>query len=130
MYTDSRGLRKSFRMLNMKDEEEASIFFYEAQISVLLVGVDEWFWTVYCCVETFFNSERDPAWYDKCDFDGPTGAGRQASHPIWNPRGYFLLVLSRRINQVTKEWTNLVKALEDCLELQGKVSGKCNNRVR
>lgn len=122
MVSDPRGLRRSFKMLRTRNGNEADMFFYEAQISVLLVGVDEWFWTVYCCVETFFESERDPAWYEAYNFDAPTGGGRQASHPVWSPRGYFLLVLSRRMNQVTKEWTNIVKALEDCLEAQVHVS--------
>ncbi|KAL9625601.1 MAG: hypothetical protein Q9160_000314 [Pyrenula sp. 1 TL-2023] len=59
---DPRRLRKWFQMLRMQDTNVADIF-YEAQISVLLVGVDEWFWTENSVdgsakIETFFDDEH------------------------------------------------------------------------
>lgn len=112
---DSRELRSSqpmFRVLETTKALPQDDYFYEAQISLLLVGVDEWFWTAYCCVDTFFRSERSPELYDQKKVDGPTGAGYFVSEPIWNPREYFLVVLSRRMNQITKEWKNVVSVLE------------------
>jgi hypothetical protein len=89
-------------------------FFYEAQVSVLLVGIDEWVWTLYCLVETHF-SETEPEDVKSnigIDQDAPSGEGANYSSPIWNPREYFLLVLSRRLRQVRFEWANIVQTLE------------------
>ena len=105
---DIRGLRHCYPMIDGKGGSSADVFFYEAQISLLLVGVDEWLWTVYCCVDTFFGSERAPSNYEHNGQDAPSGGGRQTSYPVWSPRGYFLFVLSRRINQIAKEWRNIV----------------------
>ncbi|KAJ0416422.1 hypothetical protein BJY00DRAFT_234757 [Aspergillus carlsbadensis] len=91
-------------------------FFHEAQVSVLLVGIDEWVWTLYCLVETHF-SETGPENVEHYiqpggNWDAPSGEGSSYSRPVWNPREYFLLVLSRRLRQVRFEWANLVETLE------------------
>jgi hypothetical protein len=95
------------------DERE---FFHEAQVSVLLVGIDEWVWTLYCLVETHFSESgpEDVEHYIRPggDWDAPSGEGANYSRPVWNPREYFLLVLSRRLRQVRFEWANLVQTLE------------------
>jgi hypothetical protein len=109
---DTRGLRETKRMPGTMDTVEPEILYHEAQVSFLLVGVDEWFWTVYCCVDTFFGSERDAQWYKEYGFDACSGAGRMINEPVWNPREYFLIVLNRRLAQVAKEWTNAVSILE------------------
>lgn len=118
--TDMRTLRRSSlrrakAMFSLLDDPPINAFFYEAQTSFLLVGVDEWFWTAYCCTETFFKSERSTNWYEENTCDGPT-ARNFPDLPIWNPRLYFLHVLSRRLTQVTREWRNLLRALIYCLE--------------
>ena len=110
-------------MIDGKGGSSADVFFYEAQISLLLVGVDEWLWTVYCCVDTFFGSERAPSNYEHNGQDAPSGGGRQTSYPVWSPRGYFLFVLSRRINQIAKEWRNIVSFVETELINQEHLSG-------
>ncbi|KAL4982547.1 hypothetical protein BDW68DRAFT_182436 [Aspergillus falconensis] len=93
------------------DEKE---FFHEAQISVLLVGIDEWVWTLYCLVETHFSATgpEDVGTYVQSGRDAPSGEGANYSMPIWNPREYFLLILSRRMSEVKFEWSNLVQTLE------------------
>lgn len=118
--TDHRKIRMPYEMLKTLEMETSMTpndsFYYQAQISFLLTGVDEWHWTAYCCVDTFFGSERSPEWYISREFDGPPAGGRAQFLPLWNPREYFLFVLSRRLNQATKEWTNVVLRLESRLD--------------
>jgi hypothetical protein len=92
------------------------LFYYEAQTSCLLIGVDEWYWTAYCCTDTFFGSERTPISYADLGLDGPTGGSLLSSQPAWNPRDYFLRVLSARMSQATKEWVVVVAILQSRLE--------------
>ncbi|KAL4940723.1 hypothetical protein BDV06DRAFT_223802 [Aspergillus oleicola] len=93
------------------DEKE---FFHEAQISVLLVGIDEWVWTLYCLVERHYSETgpEDVNDYISSGRDAPSGEGVSYSMPIWNPREYFLLVISRRMSEVRFEWADLVQTLE------------------
>ena len=93
-------------------------YLYEAQISLLVTGVDEWYWTAYCCTEVYFSSEEKMQYYHDHGLDAPSGGERPAHSPVWNPREYFLFILSRRFRQVTKEYQNLVVALEERLEMQ------------
>ena len=89
---------------------------YEAEVSVLLTGVDEWFWTAYCCVDTHFGSEESVEHYHERGLDAFTGGEKACQLPIWNPREYYLLVLSIRVRQVTREWSNLIDAIEERLQ--------------
>ena len=79
---------------------------------MLITGVDEWFWTAYCCTDTYFGSEETIQFYHERKLDAPTGGSKSNMHPSWDPREYFLLVLSRRLGQVTKEWGNVINAFE------------------
>ncbi|KAI9878373.1 MAG: hypothetical protein M1830_001078 [Pleopsidium flavum] len=112
---DPRSLRRTGRFMNNGKAQADFEWFHEAQISLLIVGVDEWYWTAYCCVDTYFGSEEPPTYYLEEGFDAPTGAGRHMRDPVWNPREYFLLVLSRRISQVVMEWSNVTSSLEERL---------------
>ncbi|KAF2234442.1 hypothetical protein EV356DRAFT_466610 [Viridothelium virens] len=105
-----------------KDEEQD--FFHEAQVSMLLYGIDEWVWTAYCCVDTYFGSEPGHRTYHEGSeddsgmsygVDAPSGGSRELRFPTWNPREYFLMVLARRMMQATREWTNLVHVFEERL---------------
>jgi hypothetical protein len=90
----------------------------EAQVSVLVTGIDEWFWTAYCCVDKYFGSEETLQHYYDGNLDAPSGGERWLDFPIWNPREYFLFILSRRFRQATKEWAIVVRALEESLRSQ------------
>lgn len=118
--SDPRELRKGHEMLKTLGMEKKNTpndsFYYQAQTSFLVTGVDEWHWTAYCCVDTFFGSERSPDWYVSHQFDGPPAGGRAEFLPLWNPREYFLFVCARRVSQATKEWTNVVLKLESRLD--------------
>src|SRR5579871_4683762 len=81
-------------------------FYYEAQISVLVTGVDEWLWTTYCCVDAYFGCETGRKEYlDDPPMEPATLGSSTLFFPKWNPREFFLLVLSQRITHATKEWT-------------------------
>ena len=101
----------------MSEREEDQDFFHEAQVSFLLLGIDEWVWTAYCCVDTYFGSEPNHRTYHDDGVDAPTGGAKYLNFPIWNPREYFLMVLARRMMQATREWTNLVHVVQQRLDL-------------
>lgn len=98
-------------MLPAFGQEQDQLFYHDAQISVLITGVDEWYWTAYCCVDTFSEQAETADTYVDCNDDGPSGGGRDEEYPVWNPREYFLLVLSRRCTQIALEWEVLVYEL-------------------
>jgi len=98
------------------NDAQYDAFYYEAQISVLVVGVDEWLWTGYCFADTYFRTGSPPAQHVRHGMDALVGAGAMLSLPFWNPREYFLHVMSRRTNQMTKEWAQLIAVLSSRLE--------------
>ena len=57
---DGRGKRKCLPMLRGVEGIGDDVFYYEAETSFLITGVDEWHWTAYCCVDTFFDGELEP----------------------------------------------------------------------
>ena len=117
---DPRGLRRCGSFIPKRETSNVSEFIYEAQISVMVTGIDEWFWTAYCCTETHFGSEASVQTYHEYGLDAPTGGEKSNVYPTWNPREYFLLILSCRIKQITKEWSNILDALEERLQYHVK----------
>ncbi|MCJ1483151.1 hypothetical protein MMC06_003317 [Schaereria dolodes] len=117
-YRDSRPLRRCGRFITTRNTGLPE-YLYEAQISVIVTGFDEWFWTAYCCTDTYFGSEKNIHFYHDggpSGYDAPGGGDRPNHDPIWNPREYFLNVLSRRFRQITKEWSIVVYTIEDRLQ--------------
>ena len=112
---DPRKKRNSHIMLRAVEHTPPDNFYYEAQTSFLITGVDEWHWTAYCCVDSFFDQEQEPDWYLQSQFDGPSGGSRLQSQPVWNPREYFLVVFSRRLTQASREWKNIIDVLNSRL---------------
>lgn len=102
---------RAHQLLPLERDGEGEAYYYEAQISFLMIGVDEWFWTTYCCVDTFFGSEtgREAYLNPHCPTDAASGGSLLQKYPVWNPRQYFLAVLSRRMLQARYEWTTLVE---------------------
>lgn len=112
-----RSLRRFSQLPTSLSDPQTKEFIYEAQISFLISGFDEWFWKAYCFVDTFFFSENSLQSYHEQGLDAASGGERYADLPVWNPREYFLLVLARRFRQVTKEWSVLVNTLDARLEI-------------
>ena len=91
---------------------------YESQISLLITGIDEWFWSAYLCLDTFFEGRENVSFYHSHHYDALIGGAlRPNKFPIWNPREYFLFTFSRRFTQVTKEWASIVRKLEGRLSI-------------
>ncbi|MCJ1383972.1 hypothetical protein MMC17_007086 [Xylographa soralifera] len=113
---DTRGLRNCGKLPANMSNPLRPEYLYEAQISVMVTGVDEWLWTAYCCVDTFFGSEEGIEFYHDSTLDAATGGERLISQPVWNPREYFLYMLSCRFRQATKEWSIVVGTVESRLQ--------------
>ncbi|MCJ1436709.1 hypothetical protein MMC27_006091 [Xylographa pallens] len=113
---DTRGLRNCGKLPANLSNPLRPEYIYEAQISVMVTGIDEWFWTAYCCVDTYFGSEQGVEVYHDSTLDAATGGERLISQPAWNPREYFLYMLSRRFRQATKEWRVIVGVVENRLQ--------------
>lgn len=113
---DPRGLRRCGKFEPIGTNTGDPEYLYEAQTSVMVTGFDEWFWTTYCCVETYFENKESIQFYHDTNMDAPTGAARPTNLPVWNPRQYYLLILSRRMGQMTKEWANIVNTFDKRLQ--------------
>lgn len=93
---------------------------YEAQISVMVTGLDEWFWTGYCFVDAYYHKDGvgESAEIFADEFGGlpkkmePISGGKwELDIPVWDPREYFLRILLCRTEQVSQEWKNAVYRL-------------------
>ncbi|KAH7110197.1 hypothetical protein EDB81DRAFT_672272, partial [Dactylonectria macrodidyma] len=80
----------------------------EAQVSVSIVGCDNWRWIAYCF--TYHDEMEDEDGLSgglQCD---PLTAGEHdANQPLLTPREYFLRVLEVRLRQVRDEWLEVVR---------------------
>ena len=112
----NRSLRQCERLPRELSDHEENEYIYEAQVSVLITGFDEWFWTAYCFVDTFFSSDEPAKFCHHHEVDAPTGGERWVSYPVWNPREYFLFIMARRFRQATKEWSIVVRTLDSRLQ--------------
>ena len=126
-YADGDPLRHSrdVSFLNWKTCESSG-FLYEAQISCVVAGSDEWRWVGYCFVDTYFDAvgegkETVPSYHkDSLGDEGmradPFTYGiADADKPIRNPREYFLMVFRIRINQVKREWQQVVEKVSQSI---------------
>jgi hypothetical protein len=120
-FKDVRGIRQSGRFFPHSKTSRSDEFFYKAQTSLLILGPDEFFWTAYCCVDTYYDSHENEDEYDnetiakyaRENLDGPTGGAKHVDSPVWNPREYFLLILARRLEHATIEWGIIVHRLDE-----------------
>jgi len=119
-YANGDPLRHSqdVSFLNWKSCGSSS-FLYEAQISCVVAGSDEWRWVAYCFVDTYFDVEEaketvvsyheDSLSDEGMRVDPFTHGVTNADKPIQNPGEYFLMVLRIRIDQVKREWQQVVE---------------------
>jgi hypothetical protein len=99
-----RGLQKPF---NHKD------YIHDAQLSVMITGRDDRFWTSYCFVDLHFEDEKHNEQVHQLSDPNmpmdPNSCGLDPlDRPKWNPRHYFLRTLSCRMGQVRQEWSNTI----------------------
>ena len=122
---DGTPLRQSWKFPSLSRSKCAStsaekpLHLYEAQVSVAVVGLDDWAWTAYGFIDTYFDSEESVDGYDQLNQSSwrprmgrpePLMAGQvnAAGVPIWAPREYFLKVVKIRTFKALKEWRLIV----------------------
>ncbi|KAB8225606.1 hypothetical protein BDV33DRAFT_231018 [Aspergillus novoparasiticus] len=118
-FQDRRGLRKHrfFRPPRSNDSD----CIYEAQLSLVVSGVDDYFWTACFCEDSYFRGKNPIPDYLEDKVDGPSFGLRMSKYPIWDPRYYFLFILSIRMSQVAMEWAVIVGTLEGHLDKHGEI---------
>jgi hypothetical protein len=101
-------------------------FLYEAQISCVVAGSDQWRWVAYCFVDTYFDAvdegketvlsyHKDSLGDEGMNADPFTYGVADADKPIRNPREYFLMVFRIRIKQITREWQQVVEKVSQSI---------------
>lgn len=98
-------------------------FLYEAQVSGVVSGLDEWRWTAYCFADTYFSSLNEDGetvvdYHQDTQMDDmspdPLICGeKDANTPVWSPKDYFLLLLGARLSKVRCEWEEVLTKLEE-----------------
>lgn len=107
-------------------------YLHEAQSSCVVTGYNNKIWTACSLADTFYHSSQDsddnedmlPYYADDTDdtedsdekWDPLTIGKCDANNPPWDPREYFLLIFTRRLEQVKEEWLNIVYNLQHKLE--------------
>ncbi|KAK0736471.1 hypothetical protein B0T21DRAFT_367008 [Apiosordaria backusii] len=121
---EGRPLRSSKNVTFLcSPTEKGEAYIYEAQISCMIVGVDNRHWTAYGIFDTYHDggeSKHDVQVYEPMEDEipeDPLTGGRYASdRPIWMAREYFLRVLLCCIAEVKAEWqttgSNLLRPLK------------------
>jgi hypothetical protein len=112
------SLTRSLSALRYSDNPAKRYFLYEAQTSVAVTGIDDFVWTAYGFVDTYFGSDesvdRYQRWTSRKARPDPLAAGQiEATLPIPTPREYFLKVLEIRIHQVRREMRHIVEIVEN-----------------
>lgn len=96
--------------------EAGELGLYPAQISFTVCGTSVKQYVAYGFEDAEFDADREfgenEFSYDERHADQMTKGEEDANRPIWDPREYFLLVLSHRIRQVRLEWEGLILTVE------------------
>jgi hypothetical protein len=126
---DRRCLRASDEVIKFKrlkqegtlnDEENFKDYIHHAQVSIMIAGLDNRFWTSYCFVDLYFEDEEHNEQVHclseqsafKVPMD-PNSCGQDSmDRPRWDPRHYFLRSLSCRTAQIKDEWKNTIFQLK------------------
>ncbi|KAK5231762.1 hypothetical protein LTR47_007165 [Exophiala xenobiotica] len=107
---------RGHRDVSLLNCEGGNAFLYEAQISFVLAGIDEWRWVAYCFVDSYFDEDgENAAQYHKDVSDGshtdPFEYG-VADKPTEQASTFFFKVFSIRAKQITQEWETVVTNVE------------------
>ena len=107
-------------------ESSVSNFLYEAQISCLISGTDDWRWVAYCFVDTYFDADEGKetveAYHEISEAgevifaaDPLTFGTSDANMSMQTPREHFLLVFRIRMFQVKREWEQVVAKIQQSI---------------
>ncbi len=130
MHTDSRmrpggiPLRKSQACPCLTppfvSKSDKTAYLYEAQASIVIIGIDHSTWTAYGTADTYFDSKvrhNSRTKGSKGPWDPlPGGVALDMNIPIWDPREYFLTVVESRLSGILKEWSLNIRGMEDAIE--------------
>jgi hypothetical protein len=92
---------------------------FEAQLSVLVTGVDNRFWTAYSFADVYFKTpacSETAEYYQEANEEPHSGGKDGANQIIWDAREFFLRILACRMEQVREEWNNVVSQLLQHIE--------------
>jgi len=132
-------LRKSINLSLLQDspdtENNKHDCLYEAQVSCMITGYNSTAWVAYVFVDSFFHHPNDAenihndtdeesiAYYQSStelsEGFAPDPIARgcyDATMPIWEPRVYFLSVLTVRLEQIEEQWRNTEYAMRGVVE--------------
>lgn len=122
--TNGKPLRDSWELPSLSEDVQTAAStgmvdcVYEAHIAVAVTGIDNWVWTAYGFVDTYFEAEDSVESYDQLngEYGGradPFSCGvLDSDRPIPTPRAYFLRVVEIRILGVVREWSAIVRRME------------------
>ncbi|KAF4965740.1 hypothetical protein FSARC_6523 [Fusarium sarcochroum] len=93
----------------------------EAQVSILVTGIDQGIWTGFCFVDTYYQAEdRRQCVEDYCESElqmDPFTDGRcDAGQPLLDPGEYFLTDLEYQLKFVRHEWMNTAHKFKQKVE--------------
>jgi hypothetical protein len=91
---------------------------YEAQVSCVVYGYDEWQWTACAFIDTqhdsgeLYDSQSNDDGINEETNEDPITTGLDADKPIWRPRQYFAKSFEINIEEVSQEWHQLVHKMD------------------
>ncbi len=128
--TNGGALKKStdLRFLNQAQETsrtpENIPCLYEAQISIAVTGRDDWLWSAWAFIDTFFTESKSACHYDDLTQGGarpdPLMRGLYLFHEDCDrdARTYFLKACSIWVEQIVGEWHSIVQFVRGAIEQQ------------
>jgi len=92
---------------------------HESHMAFTVCGVADRRWVAYAFRDTDYDEDQDMGEFE-FDYNGMAadqiaadGARPvNANHPVWNPREYYLMIVSRKLSQIVGEWAKLIRKLE------------------
>ena len=129
--SDGKPLRQSWELPFLSRPMSAStsaaglLCLYEAQTSVVVTGIDNWVWTAYGIVDTYFGSKESVQHYHEQNGSSaqvdPLAAGQIPAIPsislIWTPREYFFKIVAIRMNETRRAWRTIIGEVEGSVKL-------------
>ena len=103
---------------------QSRTYTHEAQMSCMIVGVDNRHWTAYGFFDTYHDggeSKHDVLSYQSTQggvMMDPLTCGRfMTENPVWDAREYFLRVMESCVHEVKEEWQNVGRQVLKALKL-------------
>jgi hypothetical protein len=116
---EGKPLRRSWALPFLSGSRDAPCCLYEAQMSVTVTGIDDYVWTAYGIVDSYFQSKDTAVSYHKMQSSrtlwiDPLAAGQLPFlNPVYTPREYYLKVFEIRMRQVLREWQLILDKIEE-----------------